>query len=1023
MKLLVQYFFLITAISCRSFQLIAQEINVDQVELISDKQGLPSNSLYDILQDNLGYIWLTTDDGLSRYDGYSFKIFRNIEGDSSSIQCNPISDIAVDPKGNIWYGSVDGKFGYFEQATQKFVNFYWPANGLPKENWHRIFIDSKGKVWIGFWGYGLYLFDEAKRHFVHVGDLTEIPAKIKNRKYLNSISDIYEDKQGLFWLATQDGLYTFNPNTFQLKAIRNKFYPNYANDNKDDMFFSIYQDSSGFWLGTLLNGITHYNPRTNEWKNYKYAPWGKPANTIRSIIRKSENELWISTDDKGWGIFNINTDEFFFPDLHLPSFSAFSILKDRFGVVWVASQIGLFKYINSPLSFEKIKVNHSKPSNAYAVSQFYHDLKNHKLYYGTINGDGLHIRDERTGTEKVLKTKGEDPYSIGDIHDIGMDHLDTLWVIARDIVYYLDRKNEKLVKFFEAPKGKDNPYFFNVKRSITRDVWIGSGNLGLIRYNPKTKKFINYAEKEGAPVGVNGIGIEEDKYRRIWIKSTKGIYLFSYDNETFKEIHLDKNDTTSSSAEFLSEITQTPNGDIWISTLDRGIYQYQANSPEVKFVHWSIQDGLPSDVIYAITSSSDGNIWGTTPSLLFTLDPKEKKIIRSLPIYFRHDDMSLYSDDEGTIYIEAVSGFYTYNTKRDTLTESTPKLVINSIKILDKEIPVRNDLANNVINLKYDQNFVSLEYADLDFRDPSKTQYFYRMEGVDPRWVNVGNRRNVTYAGLRPGDYTFRLKAINARGITSESSTLIKLNISPPFWGTWYFKLLMVAIASSIIYFLYNLKLSRIAALAKIREKISRDLHDDMGSNLSTINILSNVAKGTVSVPGSHSEISDILNKISDLSFQAMESVDEIVWSLNPQHDSFEEIVARMRLMGGEILESQNINFMFSLEGDPARCNLAIDRRNDFYMIYKESITNITKYAKCRNVNANLAITKNQVTLIITDDGVGFDLGRINGGNGIQNIRARTKNLKGRLNIESRINTGTRIEVHIPVFPSSVNQQ
>ena len=203
-------------------------------------------------------------------------------------------------------------------------------------------------------------------------------------------------------------------------------------------------------------------------------------------------------------------------------------------------------------------------------------------------------------------------------------------------------------------------------------------------------------------------------------------------------------------------------------------------------------------------------------------------------------------------------------------------------------------------------------------------------------------------------------------------------------------------------------------ALGKVRERLSRDLHDDMGSNLSSINILSNVARGALN-PNTDTKVGDMLDKISFLSIQTMESVDEIVWSLDPQHDSFTEIVARMRLMGGELLESQNIHFAFLIEGDLARCNIAIDRRNDFYMIYKEAINNIIKYAKCKNVSANLIISKNEIILRIIDDGVGFNLSQPINGNGLRNFKARARNLKGKLNVESKINAGTRIELHIPV--------
>jgi two-component system, NarL family, sensor histidine kinase UhpB len=223
------------------------------------------------------------------------------------------------------------------------------------------------------------------------------------------------------------------------------------------------------------------------------------------------------------------------------------------------------------------------------------------------------------------------------------------------------------------------------------------------------------------------------------------------------------------------------------------------------------------------------------------------------------------------------------------------------------------------------------------------------------------------------------------------------------------------------LYVLYRIWKDRTRReIMHMREKVARDLHDNMGSNLSTINILTNVVMNELMKPRSNLKVVDILDKISHLSSHAMESVDDIVWSLNPLHDSFEQIIMRMRLLGGQVLEDQGINFIFYSEGDPAKCQLDIERRNDLYLIYKESITNISKYAKCRNVYTNLSVYPGNVQLVIADDGIGFSNTISGNGNGLQNIRARSKNLNGILTIKSELTKGTRIELNFPVRTRSV---
>jgi two-component system, NarL family, sensor histidine kinase UhpB len=233
--------------------------------------------------------------------------------------------------------------------------------------------------------------------------------------------------------------------------------------------------------------------------------------------------------------------------------------------------------------------------------------------------------------------------------------------------------------------------------------------------------------------------------------------------------------------------------------------------------------------------------------------------------------------------------------------------------------------------------------------------------------------------------------------------------------------IILFSLLAATLYGLYRVwKDKARQAVVRMREKVSRDLHDSMGSNLSTINILSNVVMQELSHPQSQLKLKEILDKISSLSTDAMESVDDIVWSLNPRHDSFDEVVARMRLLGGQIFEGQGVNFMFYVYGDPAKCNLDIERRSDFYLIYKEAVTNISKYAKCRNVYLGLTVRSDFVELVIADDGVGFCNDTLGSGHGLQNIKARSANLNAKLTIHSEINKGTRVQLTVPVQSYSV---
>jgi signal transduction histidine kinase len=253
----------------------------------------------------------------------------------------------------------------------------------------------------------------------------------------------------------------------------------------------------------------------------------------------------------------------------------------------------------------------------------------------------------------------------------------------------------------------------------------------------------------------------------------------------------------------------------------------------------------------------------------------------------------------------------------------------------------------------------------------------------------------------------------NADGIESKNITRLVIYITPPFWRTWWFMTLVVISIAAVIYLIHRLRVNRLLGMEKVRTRIARDLHDDMGSTLSTINILSTMAKMKVHKDAGKTE--EYLEKIGDNSSRMMEAMDDIVWSINPMNDNMQKITARMREFATGVLEAKNIDFSFHVDQQVQELKLDMEARRDLFLLYKEAINNLAKYSQCQQATVDISIQKNKLIMKITDDGIGFDVNNSDGGNGLINMQKRAQSLNGRLSIESVIKMGTRVHLEVPL--------
>jgi signal transduction histidine kinase len=333
--------------------------------------------------------------------------------------------------------------------------------------------------------------------------------------------------------------------------------------------------------------------------------------------------------------------------------------------------------------------------------------------------------------------------------------------------------------------------------------------------------------------------------------------------------------------------------------------------------------------------------------------------------------------------------------------------------LLNTYLPVDSLLTKPFVRLQPDENSFSIYFSSLSYRNRGQFTYYYRLEGADKDWVKADGSQSAQYRLLPAGKYVFKVRVENLDGLANESITSLNIYVKPHFWQTGWFISLGLMIIAMIAYGMHRLRLTKVLAVEKIRGRVSRDLHDDMGSTLSTINILSSMAKAKLTID--QKKTAEYLGKISDNSQRMMEAMDDIVWAIKPDNDTMLKLIARMREFATSVLEAKDI--LIEFEADEALNELKPDMeyRRDLFLLFKEAVNNAAKYSKSTKVSIKIGIENHRLKLSVSDNGVGFDVKAADGGNGLGNMKRRAATLQGKVDIVSVEQIGTTITLTAPL--------
>ncbi|MCK9424462.1 MAG: histidine kinase [Ignavibacteriaceae bacterium] len=994
-------------------------------ERFTIEDGLSNNSINCILQTSDGFLWIATKDGLNRFDGQSFVIFKHDPTSENSlpenyimslfeshdktfwvgtwgsglckydpihesfikIETNLVNDnyvqcIDEDKSGSLWFGTFTGGLFKYNPYSKQTLSFNINPGSSPKlinNNITTLVVNEDNSLWIGTWGSGFSFFDEQKnivKHFTHNVD--------KNSLSNNNVWFLQKDEHGKILVCSDFGIDLYDPNT-------DSFTHNINIENKFQQILNTpirqsYRDSyNRLWIGTyeyhgLLMiekdrfGEAQIHHLVKETDN----PQSLTMNRIRWIYEDRKKNIWVGTED---GLNKLPaTKPFiqfrFFPlrKISLGGGVISGIVEGRDSILWVGFAGAGFDKIDlrkNSIQHFKNDVNNPNSLNENDVTAIFEDHLG-KIWIGTTHS-GLNRFDPLIHTFKHFTIDAKNPESsnLNWIQQILETKNGTLLIGTNAGLEVFDRSSQKFSVFNPQVKGKNTfPKIFSTNALFEdryENLWIGTWLDGLFLYDKKSQKFFQYLP----------------------------------DSKNSKSISSNK----------ITCITEDSQGFIWIGTHSGGINKFDRSTG--KFYRYSTKHGLPNDVVFGILEDAKGFLWISTLNGLAKFDPRKEKFrnydVADGIIHNQFNWHASFINKLGQMYFGTINGLISFHPDSVKIDPVPPSVALTSFKVFGKEAALPQSLpATKEISLNYDQNFFSIDFTALDIAPSHKHQFAYLLEGIDPDWVLSEQRSIAFYTDINPGKYKFFIKACNADGVWSLPISL-SIIISPAWWMTWWFKIIVGLSFLTLGYLAYLYRLRQLLAIQNIRLNIANDLHDEIGSNLSSISVDSQMLLRSSSLDETEQELASFISKTAK---ETVETMRDIIWFINPKNDFDTDMIIKMRETAAKLLVGVSWTFQVPSEVKLEKFNLEV--RRNIFLIYKEVLHNIVRHANSQTCFIELGGAANSIYLIIKDEGVGFDERTVHENNGLRSIKRRAGKINAEIKITSEIGKGTVINLSVP---------
>lgn len=808
-------------------------------ERISIEQGLSQASINCMLQDSYGYMWFGTQDGLNKYDGYAFTVYKHDPTRSNTLSDNNILSVYEDASGILWLGTEAGGLNRFDRRTGKiesFTNDTKDPNSLPHNSVLSICGGRNGELFIGT-NDGFSVFDRRTNKF-------ENYSRNSSRHYLNVtyVYKIFQDEDGILWLGTSSGLLRFDP----LRKSFTRFDNTFKTGNYYLTVASICQDKEGYlWIGTFSNGLYRYDRKTDTFRNYKNNPSDPESissNSIETLYIDRSGSLWIGTFSQGLSRFDTKTGRavhFRHNAADLNSLSDSDVLcmmQDRSGILWVGTFGGLNKF---ELRKELFQLVTSDPAgkkglpdpNVYSLCE---DNEGN-IWSGSYQG-GISKYDRKTGQIKSYNydPKRKNGISSRTVWSIYCDKQGILWLATDYGLNRFDQKRNSFKHYLHRTEDSTS-LVSNAVMTVMGDVsgryiWVGTEN-GIDRFDPENEKFLHYRNNSNtAKKRIGVISMYQEKNGTLWYGTWgSGLVRLNPLTGERKVYRHNKLDYTSVSHNVIMSICPDPLGRdniLWVGTSGGGLNMLDKTTG--RFTRYVERDGLANNLIYGLVAGNNGELWISTNKGISRLDIKNSSF-KNYDVFdgLQSNEFNQFAYGKtrrGELLFGGLNGYNIFDPSKLQTDTYLPPIVITSFKKFNKEVTFSTPIDEiKTIELSYKDYVFSFEFAALNYSSPHKNRFAYKMEGFDQDWIEAGTQRNATYTNLDPGEYIFRVKGSNSDGLWNHRDRSIRIIIHPPFWQTAWFRLsVMMAISLTAVY-IYKRRIRNVERQKRELERLVKE--------------------------------------------------------------------------------------------------------------------------------------------------------------------------------------------------------
>lgn len=988
----------------------AQLPSFTHFDQLTIREGLSSNSHNTVFKDSKGLVWITSQDGLNRYDGMRIKKYYHNDRDSFSLSNNWTTAAEEDVEGRLWVSTFQGICRY-DRKKDRFEPFRFHYTPSPV-----VFAEKFPGTWQGQWVFNI----NGNLVFKNTRNGQEKIYPIITGSGRKDFSLLPFGKY--FLMGMINGLYFFDSQTGKMLdsipltkgVLRHSF---------DHTITSFYQDAAFIWISTWSGGLVRVDKQTGVIKQYpldKKFPLGYGGSNICfNILEKKDangQRYFLLGANLGLAVFYPEQESFHIvanvtADKNKKGIAGWPmhIYEDNEGILWIEqSAEGVAIYKPEKNFFEEVLVPNRYAVRTHSLNQVLTDKRDatgNTLWISSF-GSGLIKYHLQQGLLDQYYETQEAQQDFNFIEELFQQSNGTLW-IANPVCRSVNETRHTSTLPRDKASGRDI-YARSVIEDKEKNLWFACHDT-LVKMNARGDCFYyglpDFFIKKGQHISTVAWDAEREY---IWFSSFNGIGYFDTRHARFSDEQVSRQWAAIENAEVSFVDNQ---GRLFISG-QRGVWLLNRNNFRPR--HFTTSDGLPSNICYHALQDNHSNYWLNTGNGLCKISAdlatiqnfgQEDGVIGS------HLDTKICRLQDGRLVLPYVNYLQTWDPAHFDRLKKAPGFFITDILVNGQVYSDYTAKENGIdLRLRHNQNSIQLNVGLNQYMFSANRQIRYRINGGD--WLPVTSQQLSLI--LQPAVYKIELAGRATNTAWSETPYTVFITIAPPFWRTGWFNLFVLAAVAAMAYGLYRYRIGQILKLQRVRNTIAQDLHDDVGSTMTTISILSQVARQKLA---SEKESGPLLDEIGNNSRELLGKLDDIVWSVNPGNDSLQQMSLRMKQLAIDLLGNKGVRMEFIMPDQLDGIPLAMQNRRNVYLVYKEALHNIAKYAAASTVTVQVNLSHKQLVLTIRDNGKGFDKEEVaaNGRSGLTNMQQRAKQAGGNCTIISVPGAGTTITLKVPL--------